>query len=152
MAIIISYVGNKTVNTLADRNAIERRFDGMQITVLDAIADIKVGIGEAGYQWSEALQKWLLIWKTSKDELTFVQETKVILNGRVAADNYPQNSLVWNCSVRDSNNVIHLEIEPNVALNVIDIATFAFDGYDLHYTYAYGKAVASPTPIVCGTF
>lgn len=152
MAILISYTGHKTVNTIADRDAIDRHCDGMQVTVLDAISDVKVGIGEAGYQWSESLQKWLLVWKTSKDELTFVQETKVILNGRVSTDFYPQNSLVWNCSVRDSNNVIHLEIEPSVALNVIDIGTLNYDGYDLHYTYAHGKAVASPAPIICGTF
>lgn len=62
MAIIITNAGFKTVATIAERNAITKVFDGMQVTVVDAIADINVGMGEAGYQWSAAQAKWVLIY------------------------------------------------------------------------------------------
>jgi len=152
MAVLIANTGNKTVTTVADRDNIVSRFNGMQVTVLDAIADINVGLGEACYQWSEALNKWFLIWKTSKDELIFEKEWKTIVSGQVTANHVPQNALVWNCVVRDSNNVILLEIDPTVYNKVIGISTNAYDGYQLHYNYAHGTATASNEIINCGTF
>ncbi len=152
MAVLIANSGNKIVDTIADRNALEQRFEGMQVVVRDAIADVIVGIGEAGYQWSESAQKWMLMWKTTRDELIFTTEVKTIVSGQVSADYYPQNSLVWGCSIRDSNNIILGDIEPNVALNVISLGTNAYDGHTLHYTYAHGTALANPNPIDCGKF
>ena len=152
MAIVVSNTGNKTVATISDRDALLRVFNGMQVTVIDAIADILVGIGTAGYQWSSPLYKWCLMWKTSKDELIFVSEAQTIVAGKVAANHYPQNSLVWSCNIRDSNGLILGEIEPTVVLKVLDIGTTDYDGHSLHYTYAYGNVEASPAPIYCGSF
>lgn len=152
MAILIANTGNKTVQTIANRNALEKKHDGMQVTVLDAIADVNVGIGSAGYQWDEAGLRWVLIWKGSKDELTFRSEAKVLSGGKVTADQYPQNSLVWGATVRDNTGLILRDVEPSVSLKVIDIGTTQFDGETLHYTYAHGSIVANASPIYCGTF
>lgn len=152
MAIIVSNTGNKTVPTIADRNALTSVFNGMQVTVVDAIADALVGIGSAAYQWSGALNKWVLMWKTSKDELIFANEAKVIVGGKVTANHHPQNGLVWSCGIRDSNGVLLDEIEPVVMLDVIDIESSGYDGHSLHYTYAYGNIEANPSPIYGGTF
>jgi hypothetical protein len=152
MAIIISNDGDKTVATIAQRDSIVKKFDGMQVTVIDAIADLMVGIGSAGYQWSQALDKWVLMWKTSKDELIFTQEAKTIVGGKVNAEHYPQNALVWSCSIRDTNGVLLEDVEPSVALKELSIGTTDFDGHRLHYTYAYGSIEANPAPIYCGTY
>ncbi len=152
MAIIVSNTGNKTVATISDRDALLHVFDGMQVTVIDAIADVLVGIGTAGYQWSSPLNKWVLMWKTSKDELIFTSEAQAIVGGKVSASHYPQNALVWSCHVRDSNGLILSDVEPTVILKVLDIGTTDYDGHSLHFTYAYGNIEANPAPIVCGKF
>ena len=152
MAIVVSNTGNKTVAIISDRDALLHVFDGMQVTVIDAIADVLVGIGTAGYQWSSPLNKWVLMWKTSKDELIFTSEVKVIVAGKVTASHYPQNALIWSCSIRDSNGIVLSDVEPSVILKVLDIGTTVYDGNSLHYTYAYGSVEASPAPIHCGTF
>jgi hypothetical protein len=152
MAIIITNAGFKTVDTIAERNSITKVFDGMQVTVVDAIADINVGIGEAGYQWSVAKAKWVLIWKESKDELVFSSESKVIVGGKVTADYLPSNSLVWSCSVRDSSNIIMMDIEPTIILKEINLGISNYDGLTLHYTYAHGMSEAISSVITCGKF
>lgn len=152
MAVLIANTGNKTVATIAERDALSNPFDGMQVTVLDAIADPKVGIGEAGYQWSSGLSRWLLTWKSSREALEFTRETKTLLNGRVEADYIPQNGLVWECSVRDSNSVVRAHIDPTVEIKTIMIGTTEFDGMTLTYSYAHGKVLADPPPIICGTY
>lgn len=152
MAVLIANTGDKIVSTIADRNALIRRHDGMQVTVLDAIADPKVGIGEAGYLWSEQLSRWILIWKTSREALEFVREAKTLLNGKVTADFIPQDGLVWECNVRDSNGVVRAYIEPIVDLAQIDIGSTEYDGMSLHFSYAHGKLLANPPPIICGTY
>ena len=152
MAIIVSNTGNKTVATIADRNLLFHVFDGMQVTVTDAISDVLVGIGAACYHWSGALDKWVLMWKTSKDELIFTSEAQTIVGGKVSASHYPQNALVWSCHVRDSNGLILSDVEPTVILKVLDVGTTDYDGHSLHYTYAYGNIEANPAPIDCGKF
>lgn len=152
MAVLIANTGDKIVSTIADRDALIRRHDGMQVTVLDAIADPKVGIGEAGYQWSEGLQRWLLIWKTSREALEFVREAKTLLDGKVTANFIPQDRLVWECVVMDSNGVVRAHIEPVVDLAQIDIGSTEYDGMSLHYSYAHGQLLANPPPIICGCY
>lgn len=152
MAIIITNAGFKTVATIADRNAITKVFDGMQVTVVDAIADINVGMGEAGYQWSAAQAKWVLIWKESKDELVFASESKVIVGGKVSADYLPANGLVWGCNVRDSSNIIMMDIEPTITLKELNLGIPNYDGLTLHYTYAHGIAETISSVIMCGKF
>lgn len=152
MAIIIANAGFKTVGTIAERNAITKVFDGMQVTVSDAIADINVGMGEAGYQWSAAGDKWVLIWKDSKDELVFAFEAKVIFGGKVIADYVPKNGLVWSCSVRDSSNIIVMDIEPTIILKEINLGISNYDGLKLHYTYAHGMSETISSVITCGKF
>ncbi len=70
MAIIIAKDGDKSVATIGARNALTSRFEGMQVTVLDAIADVQVGGGRAGYIGSVALNDWLLTWKSTLDNLS----------------------------------------------------------------------------------
>lgn len=152
MAIVVSNTGNKTVATISERDVLTHVFDRMQVTVIDAIADVLVGIGSAGYQWSSPLNKWVLMWKTSKDELIFISEVKSIVAGKVTTSHYPQNALIWSCTIRDSNGIVLSDVEPSVTLKVLDIGTTVYDGNSLHYTYAYGNVEASPAPIVCGKF
>jgi hypothetical protein len=137
MAILITNDGDKTVNTIADRNAIIKRFDGMQVTVLDSIADILTGGGEAGYQWNETHSRWMLIWKSTPDTLTFVVETKLITDGKVTADYVPYNSLVWDAYITDNSNNVIANITPTASLKDILIGSNTYDGLSLTYTYGY---------------
>jgi hypothetical protein len=144
MAILITNDGDKTVNTIADRNLITKRFDGMQVTVLDAIADTLVGGGEACYQWNEMYSRWMLIWKTAKDNLNFITETKIITNGKVTADFLPSNGTIWDCYVTDVNNVLIADVTaPVINGNEIDLAVQDYNGLTMTYTYGYGLIEAA---------
>ena len=54
MAVILYKGPNKTVATIADRNAITVKHDSMVVTVLDAIADPDAGAGIATFRWLES--------------------------------------------------------------------------------------------------
>ena len=144
MAILIMNDGDKIVNTIADRDSITKKFDGMQVTVKDAIADINVGEGEALYQWSADKNRWILIGKDSKDNLEFITETGTLVGGKVTATEVPQSGLVWDCFVKDSNGLIIADITaPSVTVKEINIGSTAYDGSTLHFTYGYGKIQAA---------
>ncbi|WXB47990.1 long tail fiber protein distal subunit [Vibrio phage VB_VaC_TDDLMA] len=78
MANILFKNADKTVNTIAERNAISPKLDDMEVVVLDAIADIEAGPGAAVYKWSESLNVWIML-ANSKDEpltsLSFSNDT-----------------------------------------------------------------------------
>ena len=152
MAIIITNDGDKIVGTIADRNAIIRKFDGMKVRVSDSIADVLTGGGEAEYEWSVAKNKWMLVWKENKDDLTFVTEIKQISGGQVIADHVPQSSLVWDCTIQttaqDGSAIIMYDVRPDVLGDVIDLGTTSHDGQYLVFTYGYGVIQAAVTAIL----
>ena len=127
MAILIMNDGDKIVNTIAARDAITKKFDGMQVTVKDAIADINVGEGEALYQWSADKSRWILIGKDSKDNLEFKSESATLVGGKVSATEVPQSGLVWDCYVIDSNGIVLADISaPTITVKEINIGTTAY--------------------------
>jgi len=65
MAIVTKDDGDLTVGNLTERDSLPRRFDGMQVTVLDAQEDSLLSGGAALYQYSTALNSWLLLWAES---------------------------------------------------------------------------------------
>jgi hypothetical protein len=152
MAIIITNDGDKIVGTIANRDAIIRKFDGMKVRVTDSIADVLTGGGEAEYEWSVAKNKWMLVWKENKDDLTFVTETKQISGGQVIADHVPQSSAVWDCTIQttaqDGSAVIMYDVRPDVLGDVLDLGTTDHDGQYLVYTYGYGVIQAAVTAIL----
>jgi len=154
MAIIISNDGDKEVGTIADRNAIVNKFDGMQVTVLDAVADMFVGGGSAGYEWSVLKSKWILTWKENKDDLLFVTETKQIVNGEAVLEHSPQSNLIWNAYVINTSNELLVTLDnPNVTNHTVSIGSQNFNGHFLVCTYGYGTVQAaidgiSPTELL----
>jgi hypothetical protein len=149
MAILITNDGDKVVNTIADRNAITKKFDGMQVTVRDAIADIMVGEGEALYQWSVDKDRWILIGKDKKDNLEFKSESKVLSGGKVTATEVPQSGLVWDCYVMDADGLILADINaPTITVKEINIGSTAYDGNTLYFSYGYGKIEATIATIM----
>lgn len=147
--------GDKTVATIAARNAIAVKFDGMIVTVNDAIADVLTGGGVAKYQWHAVAERWLLIWKENVDNLTFINDSSVIVDGKATCAYYPSGQVIWNALI--INTVIGaIEAEfaqPPVTGTEIDLGTTDFDGKTLYFTYAYGAveaAVRSLTDSVIG--
>lgn len=144
MAIIISNDGDKVVETIDERDALVNRFDGMQVTVKDAIADVFVGGGVAGYVWDEANTKWLLCWTNTKDDIFFTTESHPLVGGEVVLNYVPASGLVWGCTVLAPGDVVAVEVSnPNVAGKVVNIGSTAYEGYNLVCTYAYGKIQAA---------
>lgn len=143
MAILITNDGDKVVNTIADRDAITQRFDGMNVTVRDSIADVLTGGGEAGYQWNDKFSRWMLIWKTSKDNLNFTNEEKTITNGKVIASYFPSNSIIWNAYVVDAGTLVADIVQPTINGTEIDLGTSQFDGMKLNFSYGYGLIEAA---------
>jgi hypothetical protein len=137
MAILAYHNGDAVVSTIAARDALPTRIHGMEVTVLDSIADILTGGGEAGYQWNAVAQQWILIWKTTSDNLTFVTETKLIVAGNVTSDYIPYNGLVWNAFVTDSLDVFVANVYPTLVSNELSLDTNSFDGQFITYTYGY---------------
>lgn len=78
--IVVHGGGNKTVNSISERNNILRKFDGMEVTVLNAEGDPLVGSGKAIYIYVEADASWVLqstpndILKSNDEELDTFQE------------------------------------------------------------------------------
>jgi hypothetical protein len=152
MAILITNDGDKVVATIAERNAITKKFDGMKVTVNDAIADVLVGGGQAGYEWSESQNKWLLTFKTTTDNLTFITESKVVASGKATATNFPQDGIVWDCFVLDSNNIVVAEFSaPVVNGNEIQLGSNTYDGQTLKFTYGYGAIQAAVNLALAGS-
>lgn len=137
--------GDRTVATIADRNAIVTKFEGMVVTVNDAIADVLTGGGVAKYQWSATAERWLLIWKETVDNLTFFNDSSVIVNGIATATHYPASQVVWNSLIIRVNDGLVVAELNQLPVNGTDIAigTNAFDGETLYFTYAYGAIEAN---------
>lgn len=85
MAIITKHDGDTTVATIAVRNAIPKKFDGMQVMVLDASGDASLGAGQALYQYSSALSSWVLLWASAL-ELTELDSRLSALVQAIGAD------------------------------------------------------------------
>lgn len=62
MGILKKADGDLTVATIAVRDALTPKFDGMQVMVLDASAIAELASGRALFQWSTAANDWLLLW------------------------------------------------------------------------------------------
>lgn len=80
MAIIAKHDGDVTVATIAVRNAIPKKFDCMQVMVLDASGDASLGAGQALYQYSSVLSSWVLLWASAL-ELTELDSRLSALEG-----------------------------------------------------------------------
>ena len=149
MAIIIYNDGDLSVGTIAERNAIVKRFEGMLVNVADATADANVGGGAATYRWDEAGDKWVTVWVENTPTLNFTTEKKVLSGGIVTADNIPADNSVWSARVIDSVSGRSLaDARPTVTSNSIDVGTSDYDGHYLEYTYAYGSIVAQIEAVI----
>jgi hypothetical protein len=139
VGFIIANDGDKIVNAIADRNALNKKFDGMEVTVIDSIADTLTGGGRACYKWLKTPAVWQLVWKDNKDNLFFTHETKTIVNGKVTAEYLPQSGIVFEAYVLDSaGDSLFLVSSPNVIGKDIDIGSVDYNGFTLTYKYAYG--------------
>ena len=140
---LIYNTGDKSVQTIADRDAIQKRFDGMEVTVADASDDVFVGEGMARYKWYVTPARWFLTWKETQDTFSIITETKQILGGNVIANNPPQDGAVWNEYILDANDGIVGEIVTTAVGNIVNIGTASYDGYYLKFTYGYGHIQAA---------
>ncbi|MBE0438295.1 MAG: hypothetical protein IBX57_00815 [Gammaproteobacteria bacterium] len=144
MSIVIANDGDRIVNTIADRNAIAKKFPGMQVTVKDATGDPQTGGGFAKYEWIEDgdLSRWGLIQVDNKISMKFATERHTIVNGQVTADNVPLDGKLWGIKVIDTTiNVILGDIAlSSVTIDTYDIilGTNEYDGKTLEFAYAYG--------------
>ena len=148
MAKIKFWNGDRTVSTIAARDAINNKHEGLTVTVTDAIADETVGEGSAVYRWSN--NRWLLLAKTTIDELRFASETKVISNGQVTADNIINDDVLLDVRIIDSNNpeqVIGYP-KPIISEDVINLGTTEYDGHLLEYVYGYGTTASQVRHLV----
>ena len=139
MAVVLYQNADKTVSTIAARNAITQKIDNMVVVVLDAIADINAGAGVATYRWSAVLDSWILISKTTSDSIKFATEELLISNGSVTPSNVPTDNQIWGIYVLDGPHVVAdmtidgLTVTPTSISGLTD-----WNGYKLRFTYAYG--------------
>ena len=78
MAIVVKNDGDLVVANIAQRNDLPKRYNGMQVTVLDATDDPILESGKAMYQWSTASSDWDLIWSESYGTARFVSELQAV--------------------------------------------------------------------------
>jgi len=139
MSKLIFNTGNTRVGTIAERDAIVKRFDGMQVSVTDATGDSLLGGGMARYEWIALESRWALVWSDIKKTVAFISEQLTIENGAVTASHYPINATVWGALVFDADGVIIADVKPIVVGNVINIGSNDFDGEKLYCSYAYSE-------------
>ena len=141
MAVIVYKNYDKTVDTIADRNAITAKIDNMVVTVKDAIADVDAGSGVATYRWNEQLDKWILVSKSTVDTMSFATVELTITAGKVTPPNMPINNVIWNIYVVDENDMIEAELrlEDVIVSSSLISGLGTYDGKKLRFTYAYGS-------------
>ena len=149
MAILITNDGDRIVGTIAERNAITRRFDGMVVTVQDSIADVYTGGGAANYTWNVTRNKWFLTWKENSDDLVFTSEELIIAEqGLVTLSKTPQSNMAWDCFVTDLDNMLLVDLSnPFISGTSLSIGSSDYTGMKLFCTYAYGRTQATVAAI-----
>lgn len=138
MAILVANDGSKFVDTIAQRDAIEKRFNGMRVIVRDATADPFFGGGSVQYIWDTTIDGWNPIWSENKPDLRFATEEKVLASGQVTAENLVKDGVVWSVKVLDDDDSILSDAKVTITGRTLDIGSTTFDGKRLHYTYAFG--------------
>jgi hypothetical protein len=149
MAIVIYNDGDVSVGTIAERNALVKKFEGMLVNVADATADSNVGGGAATYRWDDSGSKWVTVWVENTPTLNFTTEKKLLSSGAVDADNIPADASVWSVRIIDSvTGRVLADARPTVAGTTISVGTSDYDGHYLEYTYAYGSIVAQIEAVI----
>ena len=150
MAITRYSTFDKTVNTIAERNAIVNKVNHMTVVVKDAIADPSAGAGKAIYRWDAVDNIWILISKSTYETISFITEEILIANGEVQLSNFPVNNNVWNAVVL-SGQLIYADLNISavtVANSKITGIAPEFNGKTLRVTYAYGSIAVQITTAI----
>jgi|GEM_PF-1770836 uncharacterized membrane protein len=149
MAVILYKGPNKTVATIAARNAIAVKHDSMVVTVLDAIADPAAGAGIATFRWVESTSAWILVSKSGVESINFETEELLISNGSVTPSNVAISGNYWNIVVVNGD-VIQAELKlENLTSNLNSISGLDdYNGLSLRVTYAYGTVGQQVTDYV----
>lgn len=132
---------DKTVNTIAERNAILNKVNHMTVVVKDAIADPSAGTGKAVYRWDAIDEIWILVSKSTFETISFATEELTIVNGEVQLSNFPVNNNVWNAVILNGNTILGDLNLSSVAVSNSKITGINpdFNGNTLRVTYAYGS-------------
>lgn len=145
MATVIHNDGDKVVGTIAERDAIANKFEGMKVLVRDATADVNLGGGSAEYVWSTQdgiTFNWEISSASKKVSMTFVTETLPIdATGQVTASNIPLDGQIWNVAVVDAvSGVIIGDFDgATVDTYTISLGVQDYNGQNLRFSYAYGS-------------
>ena len=132
---------DKTVNTIAERNAIVNKVNHMTVVVKDAIADPSAGAGKAIYRWDAVDNVWILVSKSTYETISFATEELTITNSEVQLSNYPVDNKVWNAVILNGNTILgDLNLSSvTVSNSKITGINPDFNGNTLRVTYAYGS-------------
>jgi hypothetical protein len=130
---------DRTVQTIADRNAITSPVNGMVVTVVDAIADLNVGAGTASYRWNDKLGTWMLTFKDTYQSMSFDTEELTIANGSVLPSHFPTDNHIWDIQVLDGDAAIAFPRIQDLTISTAGISGLdAYNGYKLRFSYGYG--------------
>jgi len=149
MAITRHSSFDRTVNTIADRNALVNKVDHMVVLVKDAIADIDAGAGKATYRYDASDNTWVLISKSTYATTSFDTEEFTITSGAVELSNFPTDNQIWNIQIIE-NDLIYAEMrveDLSISGNTIS-GLGAYDGKTFRCTYAYGSIAAQVNSIL----
>ena len=141
MAITRYSTFDKTVDTIAERNAIVNKVNHMTVVVKDAIADPSAGAGKAIYRWDAVDDVWILVSKSTYETISFMTEEITINNGEVQLSNYPVDNKVWNAVIL-SGQLIYADLNlSSVTISNSKITNInpTYNGNTLRVTYAYGS-------------
>lgn len=138
MAILIANNGNRVVETIAERDAIVRRYSSLSVTVKDATADVRFGGGLVAYVWDTVSEDWLPTYSSVKPDLKFSTEEKAIVDGSVTTDYVVKDGEVWGAKIIDSDGLIVADAHIKAIGDTITLTGGPWDNHKLHFTYAHG--------------
>lgn len=149
MAITRYSTFDKNVQTIADRNNISNKVNGMTVVVADAISDINAGPGKAVYRWDSSDSSWILISKESIETMSFATEELVISGGKVTPSNIILDNQIWNIDIVNGSLIM---AQPRIEDLTIDYTGISgldeFNGNKLRFTYAYGTISAQLSSVI----
>jgi hypothetical protein len=138
----LNKTNSTTVNTIANRNTIQYKQNGMTVEVLDATDDVDVSKGSAVYRYSLSSNTWTLISKEFNETLKAINNIPVLVeNGKAILQEIPIDNVITDVWIMNDAGDSYGKVDPdNITVIGKEVTQLdEYNGYYLRCSYNYGS-------------